>query len=59
MNSDKIKYTQCSKCVMDTSDSLIQFDDLGVCNYCRTYDDRKKRSTNLLIIQIFGSKSHF
>lgn len=27
-------YQQCSKCVMDTSDPLITFDDDGVCNHC-------------------------
>jgi tRNA(Ile)-lysidine synthase TilS/MesJ len=27
---------------MDTSDPEIIFDDNGVCNYCRSYEDRKK-----------------
>ena len=27
----------CSNCVMDTSDSLITFDDQGVCDHCRTF----------------------
>lgn len=28
----------CSRCVMDTSDSQIIFDDEGVCDHCRTFD---------------------
>jgi N-acetyl sugar amidotransferase len=32
-------YRICSRCVMDTSDPEISFDDHGVCNHCRNYDD--------------------
>lgn len=28
----------CSKCVMDTSDAVITFDNDGVCDHCTTYD---------------------
>ena len=28
----------CAKCVMDTTDPNIQFDEEGVCNHCRSYD---------------------
>jgi N-acetyl sugar amidotransferase len=28
----------CSRCVMDTSDPDITFDDAGVCSHCRAYD---------------------
>ena len=28
----------CNKCVMDTTDSVIVFDDQGVCDHCRTYE---------------------
>lgn len=28
----------CSRCVMDTSDTGISFDEQGVCSYCRRYD---------------------
>ena len=28
----------CAKCVMDTTDPDIQFDEHGVCNHCRSYD---------------------
>src|SRR5688572_6692619 len=27
-------YQQCTRCVMDTTDPEIQFDELGVCNHC-------------------------
>ena len=28
----------CAKCVMDTSDPEIRFDENGICNHCRDYD---------------------
>lgn len=28
----------CKRCVMDTTDSLIEFDSIGICDHCRTYD---------------------
>lgn len=31
------EYQVCSNCVMDTSDSLIQFDEKGVCDRCNNY----------------------
>lgn len=33
-------YQMCSRCVMDTTDPDILFDDSGVCNHCKTYDQR-------------------
>lgn len=33
-------YTICARCIMDTSDPYIQFDENGHCNHCRTYDVR-------------------
>mgnify|MGYP000864571040 CR=1 FL=1 len=33
------KYQICTKCVMDTSDPNITFDDLGVCNHCRNFEN--------------------
>lgn len=38
-----MKYQICSRCIMDTSDPYIQFDDQGVCNHCRTYQLSVKR----------------
>ena len=33
-------YQVCKKCVMDTSDELISFDDDGVCHRCKEYEER-------------------
>lgn len=33
------KYTICTKCIMDTSDPEIIFDDKGVCNHCHRYEE--------------------
>ena len=35
-------YRICSRCVMDTSDPQISFDDVGVCNHCREYDAKQQ-----------------
>ena len=32
------EYRMCTRCVMDTSDPEIIFDENGVCNHCHTYD---------------------
>lgn len=37
------KYKICTRCIMDTSDPVIQFDERGVCNHCRTYEEREKQ----------------
>lgn len=34
MNSDQT-YQRCTRCVMDTTDPAIAFDDGGICNHCR------------------------
>jgi N-acetyl sugar amidotransferase len=31
------EYQICTNCVMDTTDSLIQFDEKGVCDHCKNY----------------------
>lgn len=33
------QYQQCVNCIMDTTDPVISFDDTGVCNHCRFYED--------------------
>jgi N-acetyl sugar amidotransferase len=33
-------YRRCTRCIMDTTDSEIQFDESGVCNHCRAYFTR-------------------
>lgn len=35
-------YRVCTRCVMDTSDPAIVFDENGVCNHCRAYDERAR-----------------
>jgi N-acetyl sugar amidotransferase len=32
-------YTTCTRCIMDTTDSSITFDEKGVCNHCLKYDE--------------------
>lgn len=34
-----MEYRICTRCVMDTSDPEIVFDEAGVCNHCRHFDD--------------------
>lgn len=34
----KRPYQRCSRCVMDTTDSKITFDEHGVCDHCRNFD---------------------
>lgn len=36
------KYQQCTRCVMDTTDSMITFDENGVCDHCRNFDKNIK-----------------
>jgi len=33
------EYQICKRCIMDTSDPEIVFDDNGICNHCKRYDD--------------------
>lgn len=35
----RLSYQICTRCIMDTSDPDITFDDAGVCNHCRTFDE--------------------
>ena len=36
------EYQICAKCVMDTSDPDIKFDQKGICNHCHTRDGEIK-----------------
>lgn len=36
------KYQICNRCVMDTTDPEIQFDEKGICNHCIQYDESVK-----------------
>lgn len=35
-------YQQCTHCVMDTTDSKITFDENGVCDHCRHFENKIK-----------------
>lgn len=37
MNSITREYQQCTRCIMDTTDSEIVFDEKGECNHCTEY----------------------
>ncbi len=37
MNSENRSYQQCTRCIMDTTDPKIFFDDKGHCNHCNQY----------------------
>lgn len=37
MNSQELSYQICNRCVMDTSDPEITFDDQGNCNHCTEF----------------------
>ncbi len=34
--------TRCKRCIMDTSDKEIYFDQNGICNHCHDYDKKKE-----------------
>ncbi len=42
MKNNIRKYQQCTRCVMDTTDSMITFDENGVCDHCRNFDKNIK-----------------
>jgi len=58
----KRKYQICSNCVMDTTDSKIQFDENGICDHCNNYykniqpnwhpDEIGKRQLNTIVKKI-------
>lgn len=37
------EYQICVRCIMDTTDPEITFDENGMCNHCRTFDLQRKR----------------
>lgn len=41
------QYQVCTRCIMDTTDPDIQFDENGVCNHCKRYEERVKRYLHL------------
>ena len=38
--SNKREYQMCARCIMDTSDPDISFDEQGICNHCTSFIDR-------------------
>ena len=36
------KYQICKECVMDTTDSQIEFDDEGICDHCKNFQNTIK-----------------
>lgn len=38
LKKNNFEHIVCTRCVMDSSDSLIEFDDYGVCDHCLTFD---------------------
>lgn len=36
--SKNVEYKQCNRCVMDTTAPEINFDEKGICNFCRDFD---------------------
>ena len=39
----KRPYQRCTRCVMDTTDSKIVFDEDGVCDHCSLFGMRMKK----------------
>ena len=35
---------RCIKCIMDYSDPDINYDENGICNHCKKYDEEVKKS---------------
>lgn len=54
------EYQVCSKCVMDTSDPYIKFDENGVCSHCHWYEQRviKQKPFEDLISKVEEIKSN-
>lgn len=44
----KNEHLICNRCIMDTTDPKIEFDNEGICNHCNEYDKRK----NLMVTDI-------
>ena len=40
MKTNKLNYQVCTKCVMDTTDQNIKFDEKGVCERCNDYEKK-------------------
>lgn len=45
-SDNKLVLQTCNRCVMDSSDNSLSFDDYGVCNRCREFDQRIEKWWN-------------
>lgn len=43
MTTHTTTYTQCKRCVLDTTSTTITFDENGICNYCHAFDKQMKK----------------
>lgn len=71
IDNNKRAYQVCNNCVMDTTDSLIKFDERGFCDHCNNYynnilpnwhpDETGARKLNEIVnkIKIDGKKKKF
>lgn len=50
----KRPYQICTRCVMDTTDSKITFDENGVCDHCRNFDKNLKPYWNAKTNRLAG-----
>lgn len=41
---NKVDYQQCKRCVMDTTTSYIEFDEKGICNFCKDYEKNLQKT---------------
>lgn len=49
-----MSYNICTRCIMDTSDPSISFDDMGLCDYCNNFDNQIKPNWHT---DIFGENA--
>ena len=40
--------SECKRCILDTTDKEIRFDENGVCNYCNGFEEVKVQLKNNL-----------
>lgn len=43
IDKKNLSYQICSKCIMDTTDSEIRFNDKGICNHCIKFEEETKK----------------
>ena len=47
-----MKYQMCTRCLMDTTAAGIEFDEKGVCNYCKNFEERLKNPIKRLNLNL-------